>query len=163
MLNSKLKTHYWAISPLIMLSNDLISLSVSPVSHWRPCQLRCPGPTVLRHHCHCCYCCMHLVSACPHQKQDRTINLWKYVKAKWLGTQGVRDFGMKVPGISFTISTLLVRAAQSIRVLFWFEGSQGRELGHGKMADGHSVAISAHPKSVWGVGVYKMDYYRTDL
>lgn len=37
--NSKLKTHYWAISPLIMLSNDLISLNVSPVSHLRPCQL----------------------------------------------------------------------------------------------------------------------------
>lgn len=37
-LNSKLKTHYRAISLLIMLSNDLISLSVSPVSHQRACQ-----------------------------------------------------------------------------------------------------------------------------
>lgn len=47
-LNSKLKTHYQAISPGIMLSNDLISLSVSPVSHQRPRQLgrlcpRVPG------------------------------------------------------------------------------------------------------------------------
>ena len=34
-LNSSIKTHYRAISSLIMLSNDLISLSVSPVSHRR--------------------------------------------------------------------------------------------------------------------------------
>ena len=163
-LNSKLKTHYWAISPLIMLSNDLISLSVSPVSHQRPCQLGCPCPrasSALRYHRRRRPRRVHLVSACPHQKQDRTLNLWKYVKAKWLGTQGVRDFGMKVLGISFTISTLLVREAQSIRAPFWFEGSQGRELGHGKMADGHGVAIPAQPKSVWRVGVCKMDYYHT--
>lgn len=69
---------------------------------------------------------------------------------------------MKVLGISFTISTLLVRAAQSIRAPFRFDGSQGRELGHGKMADGHGVAIPAQPKSVSGVGVYRMDYYHTD-
>lgn len=30
------------------------------------------------------------------------------------------------------------------------------------MADGHGVAIPAQPKSVLGVGVYKMDYYHTD-
>jgi len=74
-LNSKVKTHYQAISPLIMLSNDLISLSVSPVSHQRPCQLGRPCPRVpaaLRHHRHCR---VHLPSACPHQKQDRTLNL----------------------------------------------------------------------------------------
>lgn len=35
-LNCKLKTHYRAINPAIMLSNDLISLSVSPVSHQGP-------------------------------------------------------------------------------------------------------------------------------
>ena len=34
---------------------------------------------------------------------------------------------MKVPGISFTISTLLVRAAQSIRAHFDAKRSQGRE------------------------------------
>ena len=53
-LNSKLKTHYRAISPSIMLSNDLISLSVSPVSHQRPRQPGRPCPRVpaaLRYHC----------------------------------------------------------------------------------------------------------------
>lgn len=64
-LDSKLKTHYRAISPGIMLSNDLISLSVSPVSHQRPRQLGRPCPRVpgalscSRHrHCrrHCCRC-----------------------------------------------------------------------------------------------------------
>lgn len=30
------------------------------------------------------------------------------------------------------------------------------------MADGHGVAIPAQPKSVLGVGVYKMDYYHMD-
>lgn len=42
-LNSKLKTHYQAISALIMLSNNLISLSVSPGSHLRACQLLSEG------------------------------------------------------------------------------------------------------------------------
>lgn len=74
-LNSKVKTHYRAISPLIMLSNDLISLSVSPVSHRRLCRLGRPCPRVpaaLRHHRHRR---LHLVSVCPHQKQDRTLSL----------------------------------------------------------------------------------------
>lgn len=30
------------------------------------------------------------------------------------------------------------------------------------MADGHGVAIPAHPKSVCGVGVCNMDYYLMD-
>lgn len=35
-LNCNFKTHYQAINPAIMLSNDLISLSVNPVSHQGP-------------------------------------------------------------------------------------------------------------------------------
>lgn len=41
--NSQLKTHYWAISRLVMPSNDLISLSVNPVSHQRA-PVGCKGP-----------------------------------------------------------------------------------------------------------------------
>lgn len=56
---------------------------------------------------------------------------------------------MRLPAILFTISTLLVRAAQSIRVPH-FDLTEVREgeLGHGEMADGHGVAIPAQPKSV---------------
>lgn len=62
---------------------------------------------------------------------------------------------MKVLGISFTISTLLGRAAQSIRapVLIRKAGGhaeaegRGREVGHGeKMADGHGAAYSGSAK-----------------
>lgn len=149
-----------------MLSNNLISLSVRPIGHQRPCQLGCSSPRVLaalRHHWHHLHRCRHS-SSCTSSRPvliknriERSISK-KYVKAKWLGTQGVRDFGMKVPGISFTISTLLVRAAQSVRAPFWFEGNQGRELGRGKMADGHGMAIPGpnQAKSVWGVGVYNI-------
>lgn len=45
-LNSEVKTHYRAISPLVMLSNDLISLSVGPVTQQRPCQHGLPCPRV---------------------------------------------------------------------------------------------------------------------
>lgn len=45
-LNSEVKTHYRAISPLVMLSNNLISLSVGPVTQQRPCQHGLPCPRV---------------------------------------------------------------------------------------------------------------------
>jgi len=167
-LSCKVKTHYGAIGQLVMLSNDLISLSVRPVSH-RGAPVRsgrlCPRvPAALRHHRrrHA-----HLASARPHQKPDRALNLWEHVKAERLGTQGVRDFGMKVPGISFTISTLLVRAAQSIRAPFWFHGRVGGERERENWDAAKWLAVTERlvqlsPKSVWGVAVYKMDHCHSD-
>lgn len=79
--NSKVKTHYSANSPLVMLSNDLISLSVSPVSHRRPHQLSrtCPPALLALRHRRLDRCDSRPVSDASDQKQDRNLNLWKKI------------------------------------------------------------------------------------
>lgn len=67
-----------------MLSNDLISLSVSPVSHQGPAVSSAaprprvpPGPGAAA-----------TISACRHQKQDRSFNLQKMCQGKVTGDAG---------------------------------------------------------------------------
>lgn len=89
-----------------MLSNDLISLSVNPVSHQRPPLAATPHVRKSRLGWGVAAASSHSVLIKNRIEASISENMSR--QSDWR-TQGERDFGMKVLGDSFTSPTLLVR------------------------------------------------------